>query len=61
MLDKIQKNLSHAATKIDEARKNTRAIERKLTAVQELPAAEAGTLLDGIVVDTCEPEVAVAS
>jgi DNA recombination protein RmuC len=61
VLDKIQKNLSHAATKIDEARKNTRAIERKLTAVQELPVAEAGALLEGMVADTCEPEVAVAS
>ena len=29
VLDGIQKNLHHAATKIDEARKGTRAIQRK--------------------------------
>ena len=61
VLDKVQKNLSTAATKIDEARKNTRAIERKLTAVQELPTADAGVLLDGLVVDAEEPALPVAS
>ena len=41
VLDGIQRNLHHAATKIDEARKGTRKIERKLTHVEELPVAEA--------------------
>ena len=51
VLDKIQKNLQHATTKIDEARKGTRAIERKLTDVQELPVTDAVALLDGIAID----------
>ena len=41
-LDGIQKNLDRAATKIDEARKGTRAIQRKPTDVQELPPLQAG-------------------
>jgi DNA recombination protein RmuC len=51
VLDGIQKNLNRAATKIDEARKGTRAIQRKLTDVQELPQSEAAVLLDGGVLD----------
>jgi DNA recombination protein RmuC len=51
VLDGIQKNLSRAATKIDEARKGTRAIQRKLTDVQELPQSEAAGLLDGVGLD----------
>lgn len=55
VLDKIQKNLNNAATKIDEARKGTRAIERRLTDVQELPSADAADLLGSIVIETAEP------
>jgi DNA recombination protein RmuC len=51
VLDGVQKNLQRASTKIDEARKGTRAIERRLTDVQELPAADAATMLDGILPD----------
>lgn len=56
VLDGIQKNLHRAATKIDEARKGTRTIERKLTGVQELPAHDAAVLLGGIVIDAQESE-----
>jgi DNA recombination protein RmuC len=45
VLDAIQKNLHHAATKIDVARKGTKAIQRKLTDVQELPAGESESVL----------------
>jgi DNA recombination protein RmuC len=51
VLDGIQKNLHHAATKIDEARKGTRSIQRKLTEVQELPAAEAAVVLEGALLE----------
>lgn len=61
VLDGIQKNLHHAATKIDEARKGTRAIQRKLTDVQELPAAEAAVLLEGIVLENQRDAERVAS
>ena len=54
VLDQIQKNLQSAATKIDTARKGTRAIERKLVEVQELPVAEAAALLESVVVDDRE-------
>ena len=61
VLDGIQKNLHHAATKIDEARKGTRKIERKLTQVEELPAAEASGLLDGIGLVEEEPDTVSAA
>jgi DNA recombination protein RmuC len=48
VLDAVQKNLQRASSKIDEARKGTRAIERRLTDVGELPQADAAALLDGI-------------
>jgi DNA recombination protein RmuC len=51
VLDGIQKNLHHAATKIDEARKGTRSIQRKLTEVQELPAPEAAVVLEGALLE----------
>ena len=51
VLDGIQKNLHHAATKIDEARKGTRSIQRKLTEVQELPAADAAVVLEGALLE----------
>ncbi len=37
VLDGIQKNLHRAASKIDEARKGTRTIQRKLSDVQDSP------------------------
>jgi DNA recombination protein RmuC len=54
VLDGIQKNLHRASTKIDEARKGTRTIQRKLSKVQELPAAETAVLLEGVVLDMVE-------
>ena len=57
VLDGIQKNLHHAASKIDEARSGTRKIERRLTQVQELPGPEAAGLLDGAVLRDEEPGV----
>jgi DNA recombination protein RmuC len=51
VLDGIQKNLHRAATKIDEARKGTRTIQRKLSDVQELPSPEAAALLEGVVIN----------
>ncbi len=54
VLDGIQKNLHRAATKIDEARKGTRTIQRKLSDVQELPSSDAATLLDGVVVNVVD-------
>jgi DNA recombination protein RmuC len=50
VLDRVQKNLQSATNKIDEARRGTRAIERKLADVQELPSTEATTLLDAAVI-----------
>ncbi|MNG41507.1 hypothetical protein D3C84_1307280 [compost metagenome] len=45
MLDKTQKKLQEASNTIDQATTRTRAIERKLRQVQELPAAEASQIL----------------
>jgi DNA recombination protein RmuC len=59
VLDRIQKNLNTAASKIAEARKNTRVIERKLSEVQELPSADALALLDGVLIDP-EPALPLA-
>jgi DNA recombination protein RmuC len=52
VLEKVQKKLEEASKQMDQAGVRTRAIERKLRGVQELPAAEAGTLLlgEGIVI-----------
>jgi DNA recombination protein RmuC len=54
VLDGIQKNLHRAATKIDEARRGTRTIQRKLSDVQELPAAESNALLEGLVINVVD-------
>jgi DNA recombination protein RmuC len=54
VLDGIQKNLHRAATKIDEARRGTRTIQRKLSDVQELPAAESSALLEGLVINVVD-------
>jgi DNA recombination protein RmuC len=56
VLDGIQKNLHRAAVKIDQARTGTRAIERKLSEVQELPAADTAALLDGVLIDAVEDD-----
>jgi DNA recombination protein RmuC len=46
VLSKTKKKLDEASNTIDAAATRTRAIERKLRTVQELPAAEAARLLD---------------
>ena len=46
MLEKVQKNLETAGSQLDEViGKRTRAIERKLRSVQELPAEQASNIL----------------
>ena len=45
VLDKVQKKLQEASNTIDETAVRSRAIERKLRGVQELPAADAQTVL----------------
>lgn len=54
MLEKVQKNLETAGSQLDEViGKRTRAIERKLRQVQELPADSSANILslDGVVLD----------
>lgn len=46
ILDKTQKKLQEASNVIDEAGRRSRAIERKLRDVQELPAEQSGNLLE---------------
>jgi DNA recombination protein RmuC len=57
VLDGIQKNLHRAATKIDEARRGTRTIQRKLSDVQELPASDSPLILEDLVIDIEEGEL----
>ncbi|MNC85561.1 RmuC family protein [compost metagenome] len=45
-LDAVQKNLHRAAAKIDDARRGTRAIQRRLSDVEEVPVSEAPALVD---------------
>ena len=46
MLQKVQKNLETAGSQLDEViGKRTRAIERKLRSVQELPAEQSADIL----------------
>lgn len=45
VLDKVHKKLDEAGNTIDDASKRTRAIERKLRTVEELPLAEAHKLI----------------
>lgn len=54
ILDKTQKKLQEASNVIDQAGQRTRAIERKLRNVQELPAEQVNLLLG----DTAAPTVA---
>ncbi len=51
VLDKVRKNLDQATNTIDSASVRTRAIERKLRTVEELPAADAQALLPSITDD----------
>ena len=52
VLEAVQKNLNRASEKIEDAKRGTRAIERRLSHVGELPAPDDGTaLLAGIVPD----------
>lgn len=48
LLDKTGKKLQEAGNTIDSAARRSRAIERKLREVQELPASEAEELLQGL-------------
>lgn len=48
ILDKTQKKIQEAGNVIEQAGVRTRAIERKLRTVQELPREEADQLLDGV-------------
>ena len=46
MLEKVQKNLENAGSQLDEVLgKRTRAIERKLRTIQELPAEQSSGIL----------------
>jgi DNA recombination protein RmuC len=47
LLDGVKKKLDQASNTMDDAAKRSRAIERKLRNVQELPASEAQLLLNG--------------
>jgi DNA recombination protein RmuC len=51
MLDHVQKKLEEASKKVDEARKGSRKIEKRLGDVQELPAAEGQPLLEAPLFD----------
>jgi DNA recombination protein RmuC len=44
-LDKTKKKLQEATNTMDDAATRSRAIERKLRDVQELPAADTGAML----------------
>ena len=48
LLDKTSKKLSEASNSIDTAARKSRTIERKLRAVQQLPAAEAVRMLEDV-------------
>jgi DNA recombination protein RmuC len=54
VLDGVQKNLTRAASRIEDAKRGTRTITRKLSEVQQLPAAEATGLLDAVVLEIDE-------
>jgi len=49
VLEKTKKKLQEATNVIDDASVRTRAIERSLRTVQELPQGESTTLLDGVI------------
>jgi DNA recombination protein RmuC len=58
VLDKVQKKLQEASNTMHDAGVRTRAIERRLRKVQELPSAEAQRLIpiDGLVVSEAADE-----
>ena len=60
VIDKVQKKLQEAGNVIESAQTRSRAIERKLRQVQELPAAETDTLLAGAVTDAADEAAAAA-
>jgi DNA recombination protein RmuC len=65
VMEKVQKKLQEASNVIDQAAARTRAIERKLRNVQDLPPAEAAALLDdgassGIEIEPEGPDLAEA-
>jgi DNA recombination protein RmuC len=49
MIDKVQRKLQEASSVIDTAATRSRAIERKLRTVQELPSPQAALLLPDVV------------
>jgi DNA recombination protein RmuC len=56
ILEKTQKKLQEASNVIDQASTRSRAIERKLRNVQELPADQSTTLLGGVIDSTPEDQ-----
>jgi DNA recombination protein RmuC len=58
VLEKVQKKLQAASSEMEQAGVRTRAIERRLRDVEELPSAEAQRLLaiGGLVVSEAEPD-----
>jgi DNA recombination protein RmuC len=61
VLDAVQRNLQRAAAKIDDARKGTRAIQRKLSHVEEMPAPDASALVDGVDLEIDDDDERLAS
>lgn len=58
VLDKVQRKLHEASRQMDQAGVRTRAIERKLRGVQEMPAPDAARLLlpDGLAIVAADDE-----
>jgi DNA recombination protein RmuC len=56
VLEKTQKKLQEASNEIDRAGVRSRAIERKLRTVQELPKEQAGGLLGDVMDNTTSVE-----
>lgn len=57
ILDKTQKKLQEASNVIDLASARSRAIERKLTNVHEIPKEDSRELLDNIIENAASPEI----
>lgn len=57
VLDRVQKKLQEATNQLDQAQTRTRAIGRKLRAVQELPMSESQSVLaiDGVIDGAADP------
>lgn len=56
VLDVVQKNLHRAAARIDDARRGTRAIQRRLSDVEELPVGAAPALADAMLAVASDDE-----